>query len=126
MRAQKLGRGLLNYALCVLQDKPDFWLEEFQRHLPREGGRESWKQVSEYSGLPRYTSRRRVLGAPMFMSMLLAFGWSVPAKSAHALVPAKIDLTKVPKSKQFDASDSRLRDAVSTFRQALDASTVSN
>ncbi|CAM6114683.1 unnamed protein product [Calypogeia fissa] len=108
------------------EDKPDFWLEEFQKHLPRdvEGVQESWRQVSEYSGLPRYTSRRRILGAPMFMSMLLAFGWSVRAKSAHALVPAKIDLTEVPKSEQFDASDSRLRDAVSTFRQALDAPTV--
>jgi hypothetical protein len=105
----------------VLQESKDFWLAEFQKHLPRE---ESWKHGSEYSGLPRYTTRRRALGAPMFMSLLLAFGWSVPAEPARAIVPANIDLTKVPSSSQFDASDQRLRDAVSTFSRALEAPTV--
>ncbi|KAG6557164.1 hypothetical protein Mapa_001091 [Marchantia paleacea] len=114
------------------EDGDDPWLLEFQNEVQRiketwsdvERITESWNQVSDYSGLPRNTSRRRVLGAPMFMSLALVFGWAGPQKQAHAMVPAKIDLTTTPKTALFDAGDERLQNAASVFRQALEATTV--
>lgn len=88
---------------------------------PVEQLKESWNQVSELSREQGEVTRRRVLGAPMFMSLACLFG-SV-TRDAHALVPAFIDTSKEP-SKPFDATDKRLQDAASTFQNALNATTV--
>ncbi|MCO5554223.1 hypothetical protein L7F22_007751 [Adiantum nelumboides] len=88
---------------------------------PVERLRESWNQVSELSREQGEVTRRRVLGAPMFMSLACLFGNST--RNAHALSRAFIDRSKEP-SKPFDVTDKRLQDAATTFQNALNATTV--
>ncbi|KAL3693730.1 hypothetical protein R1sor_007381 [Riccia sorocarpa] len=115
------------------EEEGDPWLLEFQNEIDRvkqtwsdvESIKNSWNQSSDYSDVPHNTSRRRVLGAPMFMSLAYFFTWGAPARKASALEkPAKIDSTTTPSSAQFDARDQRLQNAASVFRQALEAPTV--
>lgn len=98
---------------------------DFQKVLaaPVEHIKDSWNQVSEMSRQQGETTRRRVLGTPMFMSLACMFGGVTREGSAHALVRAIIDTSKAP-SKPFDATDERLRDAAVTFEKALNAPTV--
>lgn len=85
--------------------------------------RESWNQVSDTSRLQGETTRRRVLGTPMFMSLACVFDCIFSGKDANAISPVVIDSSKAP-TQLFDATDERLRDAALTFQQALSASTV--
>ncbi|KAL2634239.1 hypothetical protein R1flu_005718 [Riccia fluitans] len=115
------------------EEEEDPWLLEFQSEIERikqtwsdvESIKNSWNQSSDYSAMPRNTSRRRVLGAPMFMSLAYFFAWVAPARKVNASEKmATIDPTTTPTSAQFDARDERLQRAASIFRQALEAPTV--